>query len=319
VSPAAVQNLQAEVEDGAVIVSWLRPARTTDGGPLADPGEFRLSRAIQTPAEREADRQPLFAPLATVRADEPENATVLGDRYAFRDAEQRAESSAESVIAYRVEPVSRSGRVGPPATVSLSTGPTAGPPTGVSVRPGDGAVELTWSAPSDGPAVRGYNVYRGTETGLYGPAPLNSEPLRERQFRDGTLTNGVTYYYVVRSVTGDAAPYRQSRNSAEVVGTPEDRTPPAPPMGLAAVPFAGGVALVWDASTEADLLGYMVYRREPETVTPTRLTPTPVRAATFTDRAVRPGATYLYSVTAVDRSPRQNESAPSAEADASIP
>jgi hypothetical protein len=319
VSPAAVQSLQAEVEDGAVIVSWVRPARNTDGSPLTGLDEFRLARAIQTPAERAADRPPAFTPLATVRADAPQNAAVLGDRYAFRDTEDLAEIAAESVIAYRVEPVNRSGRVGPAATATALLGPIAGPPGDVSARPGDGVVELGWSAPADGPAVRGYNVYRGTETGSHGPAPLNSEPLRDRGFQDGTVTNGVTYYYVVRSVSGDAPPFRQSRKSAEVVGTPEDRTPPAPPSGLAAVPFAGAVSLVWNASAEADLLGYMVYRREPETVTPTRLTPTPVATATFTDRTVRPGATYLYSLTAVDRSPRQNESAPSAETEVSLP
>jgi hypothetical protein len=66
-------------------------------------------------------------------------------------------------------------------------------------------------------------------------------------------------------------------------------------------------------------LGYLVYRREPPALTPARLTQTPIQTTTFTDPTARPGVNYLYSVTAVDRSPRRNESAPSAETSASLP
>jgi hypothetical protein len=54
-------------------------------------------------------------------------------------------------------------------------------------------------------------------------------------------------------------------------------------------------------------------------VRPMRLTDIPIQTTTFTDRTARPGINYLYTVTAVDRSPRRNESAPSAEASATLP
>jgi CheY-like chemotaxis protein len=42
-----------------------------------------------------------------------------------------------------------------------------------------------------------------------------------------------------------------------------DLTPPASPRGLVAVPAAGAIGLIWDTNREADLLGFVVYRREP--------------------------------------------------------
>jgi fibronectin type 3 domain-containing protein len=241
------------------------------------------------------------------------------DRYAYQDAGAGEAFPVGSRVSYRVEPVNRRGRVGPAATVTVDLGPGPAPPTGVSARPGDGVVELSWSPATGVPPARGYNVYRGSQPGAYGEAPLNTSPLLETRFQDSTVSNGVTYYYVVRAVGGDEPPFREGKNSAEVAIAPEDRTAPPPPTGLAAVPFAGGVALAWDPNTEADLQGYQVYRREQESAASTRLTPSPIPATMFTDRSTRPGATYLYSVTAVDRSPRHNESVPSAEVEARLP
>ena len=86
-----------------------------------------------------------------------------------------------------------------------------------------------------------------------------------------------------------------------------------------AVPGVGTIGLIWDANPESDLAGYLVYRREPPALTPVRLTEAPIQTTTYTDRTVRPGVDYIYSVTAVDRSPRRNESAHSAEAPSSLP
>ncbi len=319
VTPAAVQTLRADVEEGTILVSWVRPAGNSDGSPLTDLREFHLSRAVQTPADREAGRQPPLSSLAVVLAEAPTNAAVLMDRYAYQDLGAADAFPVGSRVSYRVEPVNRRGRVGPAATVVVDLGPVPAPPTGVSARPGDGIVNLSWSAPAGVPSARGYNVYRGTQPGVYGTAPLNPSPLLVPEFQDSTVTNGTTYYYVVRSVGGDGPPFREGKNSAEVAVTPEDRTAPAPPSGLSAVPSEGGVALAWSPNTETDLQGYLVYRREPEGATTTRLTPSPILVTTFTDRTARSGATYLYSLTAVDRSPHHNESAPSPEVEVHLP
>ena len=100
---------------------------------------------------------------------------------------------------------------------------------------------------------------------------------------------------------------------------PQDFIAPAPPRGLKAIPDRGVVALTWDANTEPDLLGYLLYRRELPQVVAVRLTEIPVRGTTFTDRTPKPAAAYVYTVTAVDRSSHQNESAPSAEVEVALP
>jgi fibronectin type 3 domain-containing protein len=101
--------------------------------------------------------------------------------------------------------------------------------------------------------------------------------------------------------------------------TPQDSIAPAPPAGLVAVPGERDVALTWRANREPDLLGYLVYRRELPQVVSVRLTDQTIPGTTFTDRTARRGATYVYTVTAVDRSARRNESAPSAEVEVSLP
>jgi len=319
VTPGAVQSLRADVEEESIVVSWVRPAANSDGSPLTDLREFSLYRTVQTPADRAAGRQPPFSPLTVVLAEAPTNAAAIMDRYAYQDFGAADAFPVGSRVSYRIEAVNRRTRVGPAATVAVDLGPAPAPPTGVSARPGDGIVDLSWSAPASGPPARGYNVYRGTQPGVYGAAPLNSSPLLEQRFQDSTVSNGTTYYYAVRAVGGDQPPFREGKSSAEVAVTPEDLTAPAPPSGLSAIPSEGGVALAWSPNTEADLQGYLVYRREPEGVTPTRLTPSPILTTTLTDRTARPGATYLYSVTAVDRSPRHNESAPSPEVEVRLP
>jgi fibronectin type 3 domain-containing protein len=141
----------------------------------------------------------------------------------------------------------------------------------------------------------------------------------EAQLRDTAVENETTYYYVVRSAGGDRPPWRESTNSNEASATPIDLTPPAPPQGLTAIPAPGVVSVSWTANAEPDLFGYLVYRRELPSLIPVRLTANPVQTTTFTDRAVRSGAAYIYTVTAVDRSSRRNESSPSPEVTVEVP
>jgi hypothetical protein len=98
-----------------------------------------------------------------------------------------------------------------------------------------------------------------------------------------------------------------------------DVFPPAVPTGLAAVasPGEGGapsaIDLSWQPDTEADLLGYVVYRREGDGPWQ-RISPaTPGIAPAFHDAQVQPGHSYSYAVSAVDRGGHESERSSPAE------
>lgn len=313
VPPAPVANLAGYAVGSIVHLSWTRPTQNEDGSPLREIREFRLFR-------REGEGR--FAPLATVRGEAPDNAEVQGPRYVYRDLTARPDTT----YTYRLQVVNRRGIVSAPSRdviVELTFPP--GPPRGVRADPGDGHVELGWEPPTErtnGSPIRritGYNVYRGDQSERYRPAPINPEPVRGTRFVDVGVANDVTHFYVVRAVDNDQAPWHEGPPSDPVSATPEDRTPPAPPRGLQATAAPGSVGLLWPANTEPDLLGYHVYRSDGPGLPFRRLTREPLAVTNYADRAVESGRTYAYQVTAVDRSPRRNESFPSDPLDVSVP
>jgi hypothetical protein len=324
-APPAVGALRADLIDSSILLTWTRPTRNEDGSPLTNLLEFRLFRAVSFTVPPESRGQPVFSLLATVRADQPENAVVQDNQYAFRDEGGSAGFTPGLRYSYRLQAVNRRGVVGAQSGevfVDFTLAPP--PPVDLVGVAGDGVVNLTWMPPEGPlrpgtPLPRGYNIYRGLQPNVYGSQPINVGPIVETQFRDTAVQNETTYYYVVRSAGGDRPPWRESANSNEVSATPIDLTPPSPPRGLTAIPASGVVSLSWSANTEPDLLGYLIYRRQLPSLTLVRLTDSPVQATTFTDRAVRAGATYLYTITAVDRSSRRNESAPSVEVSITVP
>ena len=87
-----------------------------------------------------------------------------------------------------------------------------------------------------------------------------------------------------------------------------------------ALPISSVIDLNWRPGTEADLAGYVVYRREagqPESSWQ-RISPAqPVAAPDYHDANVQPGHTYRYAVSAVDQ--QGHESARSAEAEETVP
>jgi fibronectin type 3 domain-containing protein len=82
-------------------------------------------------------------------------------------------------------------------------------------------------------------------------------------------------------------------------------------LNFLAVPTSQGVELRWEESPTPDVAGYRVYRRLTGEEKYTRLTPELVKKPYFVDSQVNRGQTYHYYVTAVDDSPRANESLPS--------
>jgi len=80
--------------------------------------------------------------------------------------------------------------------------------------------------------------------------------------------------------------------------------PPSPPQNLTASNEAGGVILRWEPPAEADIVGYVIERSDPETLTlMTEFGPYPTvpgTATTYFDRTPQQTGSYVYQVRAVN-------------------
>jgi hypothetical protein len=174
------------------------------------------------------------------------------------------------------------------------------------------AINLRWTAPAPAepgaPAIA-FSVY---EAGKADTAPLTPAPVAEPAFSRTGITFGTEQCFQVRSVVRLAGVSIESEPSAPACITPVDRFAPSPPGDLQAVSSPGVVALIWNASPEADVAGYVVLRGDAAGGTLQPLTPAPIRETVYRDTAVQSGVRYVYAVVAVDRATPPNTSAHSA-------
>ncbi|MDE2180775.1 MAG: fibronectin type III domain-containing protein [candidate division NC10 bacterium] len=315
--PSPPTDLTALVRSRTVVLAWTRPTTNVDGTALKYLAAFQISR------QQTAPQTSAYSVIATVKAEKPENAVVSGSRYAFTDSHVVVGAR----YAYVIESVSRRGIVGPSSTeaTALVTVEIEAP-SSLRAAAGERAIRLSWVAPtrrvdaSPLAIVPRYNIYRGASPGRYDPFPINREPVRSTQFQDTNLVNDQTYYYRVAAVESQEPPWQEGLLSSEVSAVPVDLTPPAPPQRVRAVVGPGlVVSLSWELNRESDLLGYRVYRSDATELPPHRLTEAPLKSPSFTDRSVRSGGRYLYTVTAVDASSRHNESVASEAIEVRVP
>ena len=89
-------------------------------------------------------------------------------------------------------------------------------PTGLTATAGNAQANLTWNASA---GATGYYVKRSTSSSTEVQIAAQSATA----YSDNSVSNGITYYYVVSAYNS----YGQSANSAEVSGTPVAPPPPA--------------------------------------------------------------------------------------------
>jgi len=157
-----------------------------------------------------------------------------------------------------------------------------GAPSEAEAAAGNGKVSLRWRPV---PNAARYRVMRSTTPS--GPYTAIANPA-ETEYLDAGITNGMTYYYVVRAMNdGGKGPY-----SPEVKATPV--APPAAPASLTASPANGSVSLSWP--DVAGATGYAVYRASsadgPYAVIATS------SAGSAQDGSASNGTTYHYAVAA---------------------
>jgi hypothetical protein len=213
-------------------------------------------------------------------------------------------------------------------------------------------IQLSWTAPSKtpigvAPSIGTYRIYRVLSQSSagqpdQGPAGPGSQP--RASDRAGTKTSspplkigesantsyldtqfelGQRYVYIVRSVVEYGADQIESADSNLFDVLARDVTPPAAPQRLIVVyvPAEENVPphleLSWSISPETDLAGYNVYRSEQAGMAGTRENTELLLTPAFRDMNAETGHSYLYVVSAVDRS--GNESSVSAAATGSVP
>jgi fibronectin type 3 domain-containing protein len=325
--PAAASGLQGAVEEQTIVLQWVNPRTRVDGTALRDLTLVRLHR------REEADGAPLkpallsggevvgYTETAVIRLAQPSPAVVERGQVRWVD---RAGLTFGRRYVYVVTAEDSAGRSSAPSerlAVTYLAAPEA--PGVVTVRAGDRQVELTWTPPErfiDGTPAAGevrYVVLRGPEEA--GPlTPVTPAPVAGTAFTDTGLENDVTYRYAVRAVRVDPRGTATGPPAPALAATPVDTTPPSPPGNLVAVPSPGAVRLAWNPSPEEDVALYAVYRAvgAGDFV---RIATLGAVSTVYTDRDVRPGATYRYAVTALDRARRANESARSNEARVTLP
>ena len=88
----------------------------------------------------------------------------------------------------------------PSNAVIPATAPSA--PRGLKATAASAQVRLSWTAPSStgGRPVTGYDVYKGTKRKGEGTTPVNSKPLTTTSYTVTGLSNGTTYYFVVKAI-----------------------------------------------------------------------------------------------------------------------
>jgi hypothetical protein len=199
-------------------------------------------------------------------------------------------------------------------------------------------VVLSWTPDEEKAAVRLQRklltpLAAKPQQGLMAPQPdpleqnLLIEDGSQGRALDKSIHFGETYEYraqrVARVTVDGKALELDGELSPSVKVDAEDVFPPAVPAGLAAVATLGenggeaAIDLSWSPDSEADVAGYVVYRREGagawERISPAE----PVVGPAFHDAHVQTGHTYHYAVSAVDEG--GHESARSAETQETVP
>jgi hypothetical protein len=253
-------------------------------------------------------------------------------------------AGAPRALAYFVEIKNDKGRsAGMSNAAVVIAGAAPGPVTGLDAEVSKAGVRLRWTAAQEATpsAIRLHRklltpapVQKNSQQ--KGPLAPSPEPVEVTLLVDAGLQAGrapdraldkdihfgETYEYraqrVVRvSIDGQTLEL-ESPLSAPVHLEALDVFPPAVPIGLAAVAITGenggepAIDLSWQPDTEADLAGYIVYRRVGdgnwERISPAQ----PVVGPAFRDAHVQAGHSYIYAVSAIDVG--GHESARSAEA-----
>lgn len=322
-----VADLAATRTGNQVLLTWTMPKRNTDKTLVKAGVTAHICRREGSGACIAVGNE------ASIAAAKPAS---------FTDTLPNPLSSGDPrLVSYFVELLNRRGRsagLSNAATVLAGAGP--GAIEGLKAEVRKQGVVLSWKPDGEKAPVRLARKLltpppaKASEKGPLAPVPepINQTMLVEAEVDEGRAIDesarfSESYEYraqrVARIDLDGKTLELAGELSAPVDVDVKDVFPPAVPTGLVAVESAGtagagpSIDLNWEPVTEADLAGYIVYRREGDgawqRISPATLAMEPA----FHDAHVEPGHTYRYAVSAVSKG--GNESERSAEAEESVP
>jgi hypothetical protein len=318
--PANVEHLSAERFGDAVDLHWTTPSRTTDGVALET--KRRYAGPYMAEICRSADPFPPgpCTSLSKILVESGQPAT-------FHDVLTPPWSDGPlRVMRYRIRVVNAKGGGAAGLDIAVLAGTALPPINGLHASPiAGGGVALRWQPTQNYAGDR--VLLHVVRTGAAHPETLAVEPTPNDPggANDPGARPGVEQTYTVfRTHTITLERQQLTLNSAPAtitVAAGALPTPPLVPTGLEAVVNTLGtpeIDLVWQASDEPGIAGYIVYRAEGGAAF-APVTPQPIHAFSFSDTAVRPGVRYRYRIAAVNGSGVAGPPGPEIERTVSAP
>ncbi len=295
--PTRVNDLAAIQRGGRIMVQFTVPPRTTEDKAIKTPLKLDLRIGTAEPPFSQEE----WAARATEVPEGPVNNGVA--RYEIPAA---AWTDKEATLAVRV--LSARGKtVGWSNFVNLQVVAPPERPAEVRAEATAEGVRLTWRARGDT-----FRIYRRSGSDHFAPVANVPQP----SWTDSAAEFGKHYIYQVQTIVKLPNNTEAESEASEEAGiTPEDRFPPAVPVGLNAATAPNSIELSWEGDTEPDLAGYLVYRSTG--AGPFAKIGGLVSVPSYSDRDVEHGKTYRYAVSAIDKS--GNESARSGPVEAMLP
>ncbi|MBI3695523.1 MAG: hypothetical protein HY238_11885 [Acidobacteria bacterium] len=301
--PARTTDLEAAQRAAEIVLRWTLPAQTTEGFPAKD-----LDRVVVLGLELEGDSIDPNAFEAGARTLSVLEQPKAGERMECRLPLPAAPGKRFAVALKNYSLRGRAEGLSNLVVLQIAAALAAPPSLKATTLPN--AIRLEWPRV---PGARGYRVYRSTteQPQFRFLAIIDAPP-----FDDPNFEWNKPYTYFVRAYAEVSPGLAESADSPAAAVVPTDVFPPSTPQGLQAVVTETAVELSWSLSPELDTAGYHVYRRT-ASGPPARLNAAPLAVPVFSDKEIRRGQQYFYTVSAVDD--KNNESAPSPPFQVNVP